>query len=394
MKNIITPEFVANFSCIADKCEDHCCHGWNITIDKSTYGFMTKKSDLKEKSLKVIKRTKKEPYFAKIEMNDEGVCPFRAADGLCDVHRLHGHHRLSNTCQSYPRIKKQRGSDIEHSLSLSCPEAARQILFNPNAMNLNTETLLASSVTNSVYQRPNWYPDVKNFFIEMLTYNEIALEERLFLLGITVKELHLHENNGATLRQALEMYVDKIISGELSACYKEKKLSTLDILQSQIHYITSISKNWLQAGAYNSKARAERTKLLHDKLSGVLNEKTEREKAKKMQQGAQGAYATYIDNNPHFWLNFFVYHMYNTDFPARDMLSTYVDMVMDFFIIRGLMMMVAASGSLSNEDVNLIVSLYYRTRQHGKFVHNLLDKSVEQLNADKDMVAFSLIRWC
>ena len=54
MKMIITPEYIKNFSCIVDKCEDHCCHSWDISIDKSTYQFMTQKSELKNKAAKVI----------------------------------------------------------------------------------------------------------------------------------------------------------------------------------------------------------------------------------------------------------------------------------------------------------------------------------------------------
>lgn len=54
MRSIITPEYIKNFSCIADKCEDHCCHSWDISIDKSTYKFMTQKSLLKVKSADVI----------------------------------------------------------------------------------------------------------------------------------------------------------------------------------------------------------------------------------------------------------------------------------------------------------------------------------------------------
>lgn len=34
MRRILVPEYLDEFSCIGGACEDTCCAGWNITVDK------------------------------------------------------------------------------------------------------------------------------------------------------------------------------------------------------------------------------------------------------------------------------------------------------------------------------------------------------------------------
>ena len=33
----LVPKFVDRFSCIGSACEDTCCSGWQVTIDKKTF---------------------------------------------------------------------------------------------------------------------------------------------------------------------------------------------------------------------------------------------------------------------------------------------------------------------------------------------------------------------
>ncbi len=36
---IRVPKYLNKFKCIADKCEDTCCAGWEIVIDEETYDY-------------------------------------------------------------------------------------------------------------------------------------------------------------------------------------------------------------------------------------------------------------------------------------------------------------------------------------------------------------------
>ena len=33
------PEYYTDFSCIADRCKDSCCAGWEIDIDEGSYDY-------------------------------------------------------------------------------------------------------------------------------------------------------------------------------------------------------------------------------------------------------------------------------------------------------------------------------------------------------------------
>ena len=38
-RTIHVPAYMKNFSCLGSTCEDTCCSGWTIDIDKKTYEF-------------------------------------------------------------------------------------------------------------------------------------------------------------------------------------------------------------------------------------------------------------------------------------------------------------------------------------------------------------------
>lgn len=119
----IYPDYYKEFHCIADKCPDTCCAGWQICIDdktlkkylrlKEAFGSRLRNSiDLREKSFCCF----------------EGRCPFLNEDNLCDICLELGAENLCDTCAGYPRHIEEFENVREISLSVSCPEAARIIL--------------------------------------------------------------------------------------------------------------------------------------------------------------------------------------------------------------------------------------------------------------------------
>lgn len=51
MSNLRIPEYVKEFKCIGAECEDDCCHGWSVFIDKDSYDSYKedKNIEMKEK---------------------------------------------------------------------------------------------------------------------------------------------------------------------------------------------------------------------------------------------------------------------------------------------------------------------------------------------------------
>lgn len=120
------PYYYKDFKCIASKCTDTCCSGWQIIIDEDTYSkYKNIKSDFgKILNSEIIRYEDDEPGF-KLKNNN---CAFLNKDLLCDIYSNLGEEYLCHTCKTFPRIIEEYGSLKEITLSLSCPEAARLIL--------------------------------------------------------------------------------------------------------------------------------------------------------------------------------------------------------------------------------------------------------------------------
>ena len=52
---------------------------------------------------------------------------------MCSIHAHAGEKALSHTCKTYPKATNFIGGTKYESLDISCPEAARIILFEPEA---------------------------------------------------------------------------------------------------------------------------------------------------------------------------------------------------------------------------------------------------------------------
>ena len=117
------PDYYRNFQCLAGRCPDTCCAGWQIVIDqKSRYRYKKLKSPFAKRLRNGVDW--KEGSF----LQNNKRCGFLNAENLCDIYSNVGKHLLCDTCRKYPRRIEEFEGLREISLSLSCPEAARMIL--------------------------------------------------------------------------------------------------------------------------------------------------------------------------------------------------------------------------------------------------------------------------
>jgi lysine-N-methylase len=82
-------------------------------------------------------------------MNAANKCPMLSEHNLCRVHSECGEEYLSHVCATYPRIIDYVANVQEKSLSLSCPEAARQVLLDPNLFKADLSGAGQTSPTSS-----------------------------------------------------------------------------------------------------------------------------------------------------------------------------------------------------------------------------------------------------
>src|SRR5271155_102584 len=194
----IRPQYAGTFRCIGPACEDTCCQGWSVFIDKPTYA---KYQTIPDGPLRTIvdqglERTGSDSDFehARVRLHDDGTCPFLAEDRLCAIQKEHGEDYLSRTCSQYPRACKTIDGIEEQSLLLSCPEAARLVLLNrkltPQKKKSHPASFLDHGAGTVSPSTPlACFRPVRNFAVQLLQDRSYPLWQRVFLLNMYCKRM-------------------------------------------------------------------------------------------------------------------------------------------------------------------------------------------------------------
>lgn len=135
----IYPSYYKKFRCIANKCPDSCCKGWDVVVDDETNAFYnTVKGEFGDK---IKSLTVTDCDGDRIFVPQNGKCPFWNKNMLCDIFINLGEEHLCKTCMNFPRITQDYTCFSEHLLSFACPEAARIMLEEKESYSdfLNTE---------------------------------------------------------------------------------------------------------------------------------------------------------------------------------------------------------------------------------------------------------------
>lgn len=134
-RTVLQPEYMKRFHCIGPACEDSCCIGWRVDLDKETYLKYKKISDPELKPIfeKMVNKNRREgskENYGKIKMKPSGECPFLDEKMLCKIQSKLGEEYLSETCFSYPRYTSKIDGKYERVATMSCPEVAKLALLN------------------------------------------------------------------------------------------------------------------------------------------------------------------------------------------------------------------------------------------------------------------------
>jgi lysine-N-methylase len=223
--------YADEFRCIGAACEDTCCQGWTVPIDKATWEKYQQlpESGLRSQIHASIARTaepakpEKSPVFAIIRMNAEHQCPMLTADRLCSIQAELGEQMLSHTCRTYPRIVNAIGSMRETALTLSCPEAARVVLLTPDLRTTNPpdpdeNTQLLASNDGATPLPPEFWK-IRTTVLNLIRNRAYPLWERLFLINILCQRLDAIASGTLKLTVSgfLAGFRDSVAGGNLRA---------------------------------------------------------------------------------------------------------------------------------------------------------------------------------
>jgi lysine-N-methylase len=193
------PTYAAAFRCIGASCEDTCCGDWDIPVDRETYGkyqgFPVKKlGALVSRFVLINAPNPPDSIYAQIYRDPSGLCPFLGTDHLCYIQKEYGPELLPVTCSIYPRSLSRVAGELEGSLSLSCPEAVRNVLLVPDFMQIKGDLFsgtfrtdnifrLASDQSGFVHKEEGLFTSIRTLLIDMVRDRSRPMWNRLLLIG-------------------------------------------------------------------------------------------------------------------------------------------------------------------------------------------------------------------
>lgn len=229
----VMPRFVERFRCIGPSCEDTCCSGWVIHIDKKTYKAYRKEATIPAidrmmaNTVRLGNETNSGRYAAVAPLGESKNCP-ALQDGLCGVHASLGESFLSNLCHSFPRTHRRVNGQTEQMITLSCPEAARLALLAEDAFDfVEAPSHLRESDLVRVEGRYGIAPDIVDetriFCLNLMRTRELPVWQRLGMLGAFCDALTLAciRKEQAGIPELIEQFVRMIESGELTTTLEQ-----------------------------------------------------------------------------------------------------------------------------------------------------------------------------
>lgn len=400
MHQALVPQYMKNFQCIGSFCEDTCCQGWTVVIDKKTY---KRYKNIRDKEFVPIindhitrlRNESSDLNYAKIKMDSKNACPFLNTEKLCSFQLNLGENYLSSVCSTYPRALNLINGSLEQSATLSCPEAARHALLNPEVMQfdeieleLDSKTIVGKTLEIENADLPQYYFwNLRIFSIEVLQNRDYSIPERLLLLGTFYEKVQtlIDQNELAQLPQFIESYKTIIKNGTLKETIQAIPTS-YDIQFKLVKYMMDMR---VQLGV-NSQAYLECVQDTLDGLSFTEEDSNIEELIQKYKHASESYYLPFITKHEYLLEHYLVNYVYKNLFPfqttGQNLFDEFSLFVLHFSMIK--LHLIGMTGHYKeNFTVDHVVKLIYsfaRAIEHTpiylyKISQNLREKELSSL---------------
>lgn len=328
----LQPRSYHAFRCIGAQCEDTCCVGWIVNVDKPTYEAYQRSDDPElgprfRELVTIHTENASEDNYARIQLNGPG-CPF-FAEGLCSIQKKLGEEYLSVMCSTYPRVMCLVDDVLQRSLDLSCPEAARIVLLDPAPMEFDEEqgaprdprirNLSILRTSDGESGKPyRYFRELREFVIWLLQYRHDSLWRRLAILASFCDQLQQLVETGqqAQTLEVVQAYRDGVERGlfdQALASHQPQHAKQLELVLELI------------VGRIRSDYTTPRLLACYKKFMDSLQWTAELSMAELGQRYSQAQaqyYAPFIAAHGHMLEHYLVNYVHRTLFPLGPQEST------------------------------------------------------------------------
>lgn len=379
-----------------------CCRGWTINIDKKTHQKYVLSSHAGIAAIakeNLILQRKGKSNYSRVRLNEKGDCPFIDENKLCMVHRDLGEEALSHTCSTYPRSSTRYQDETRHTMTLSCPEVVRRVLFDPDAMLLQEQDeLVARYKTNLIGQRQSVSQTQQ--VIHLFAWNLIQspsrnIEENLmalaqFILCLQHVNFDLHnkfsevENFYGALLNELQSGKSLIDSGNLTNSNAMKYLA-LSVMGTNVAKDSArdgfILEGHQQIAAYLNIAGSDDAAELEAKFD-------------KINQQWHKLCEDSCLSEPYVLRNYLLYKLYSSYFPGKNtatVMRQFYRVVLDFFYVKFILSVKSMQGEIDQQVVMKTIASLSEKTMHNSTIDARMDFAIDKINGGDDLSCLLLI---
>ena len=367
---ILIPSYVLGFKCIGGDCEDSCCIGWDIDIDKLTFRkyFRTQNVEMKKEFSKYVYTNEacdsEDVDYGRLRIKDNKWCPFLNDKKLCNIYTNLGEEYLSNVCHSYPRLYNILDGVYEMSLFMSCPEAVRQLMTSKDPIKFTSQKVtLDKFIVHSYIETkdPQWkntpiesLKSMRSKSIKTIQNRKLSIEERLLELG---NELSRTDN-----------YIEQLLAGievdhhdKFQMAFFKDTIDSLHVFEEiDSPVFKALTKKVLKSFHIDDDHNLSEQTLVYNKaIKEVLD--------------------PFMEQNSYMFEHYLTNFMFQGNFPFTENQSSfdgYLMLVIRYTFLRFYLTGVGYyNGRITEEDVVELIQVYTKVIEHHKtFIIDLLQE--------------------
>lgn len=397
--NVVEPMFSTVFKCVGSACRDHCCKEWEITLDKPTVNQYLKSPvieirNIAASSIEIIKKS--HGNWARMKLNDAKTCSFMDSEKLCKVHSALGPAALGHTCSTYPRTSNIFKTEVNNTLTLSCPEAARLLLSSSEAMLLDNKVTIQNK-HNNCRAIGQWDKLLNVMSMHLIRVSDVNVNQGLYAIAALLIFSDKENSNNKGNAEALEKYffslVESLENGSIAdniqSLNSDAQLQWSLLFRLQVYIETCGPTRGIQV------LRMFVKRLLHIQTHEISSNNVE-QPIERLEKAWSTIVMPWLKDHPHMFNNYMLYRINTEQFPdsfTRTPLSWLYLITAEWFLLKSLLSATAElKGEINEDDIIDIIYSFHSVTKHNKAVTDAFFEEIEKVKVNDDISLLYLLK--